>query len=40
MYDLYFNRIFMDPMLKGEYPKELIDDLKKHGHVLTILKKN
>lgn len=31
MYDLYFNRIFMDPMLKGEYPQELIDDLKKHG---------
>lgn len=31
MYDLYFNRVFMDPMLKGEYPQDLIDDLKKHN---------
>lgn len=30
MYDLYFNRVFMDPHLKGEFPKELIEDLKRH----------
>lgn len=25
MYDLFFNRIFFDPMVKGKYPKELIE---------------
>lgn len=31
MYDLYFNRIFMDPMIKGEYPNELIEGLKNNN---------
>lgn len=30
MYDLYFNRVYMDPHLKGKFPEELLIDLKKH----------
>lgn len=30
MYDLFFNRVFLDPSIKGEYPEELLDVLKKH----------
>lgn len=31
MYDLFYNRVFLDPVIKGEYPKELLDVLKKHN---------
>ncbi|WP_026702638.1 glycoside hydrolase family 1 protein [Salibacterium aidingense] len=30
IYDLFFNRVFLDPSIKGEYPEELLDLLKKH----------
>jgi 6-phospho-beta-glucosidase len=47
MYDLYFNRIYMDPHLKGEFPEELMKDLKKHDCIfdyteeeLEIIKNN
>lgn len=30
MYDLFFNRIFLDPSIKGEYPQELFDLMSKH----------
>ncbi|MBA4493975.1 glycoside hydrolase family 1 protein [Paenactinomyces guangxiensis] len=30
MYDLFFNRIFLDPSIKGEYPKELFEVMEKH----------
>jgi len=30
MYDLFFNRVFLDPSIKGEYPNELFDVMKKH----------
>lgn len=29
--DLFFNRSFLDPSVKGYYPKELVDILKKDG---------
>lgn len=45
--DLFFNRCFLDPSIKGEYPQELIDLLKEHGvlpyyeaHDLDIIKQN
>ncbi|MGL4336534.1 MAG: glycoside hydrolase family 1 protein [Turicibacter sp.] len=28
--DLFFNRSFLDPSIKGEYPQDLIDMLKEH----------
>ena len=28
--DLFFNRSFLDPVTKGEYPRELVDLLKSH----------
>ncbi|MPM87928.1 6-phospho-beta-glucosidase GmuD [bioreactor metagenome] len=31
MYDLLYNRIFLDPLVKGEYPDELFDVLAKHA---------
>lgn len=31
MYDLFFNRVFFDPMVKGAYPQELIDICTEHG---------
>ena len=31
MADLFFNRSFLDPMVKGEFPKDLIEVLKIHG---------
>lgn len=31
VYDLFFNRVFMDPMLKGEYPEELLQILAEEG---------
>lgn len=31
MYDLLYNRIFLDPLVKGEYPEELFSLLEKHG---------
>ncbi len=31
MYDLFFNRIYLDPLVKGSYPEELFPLLKKHG---------
>lgn len=31
MYDLFFNRIFLDPCVKGELPPELLEVLEKHG---------
>lgn len=30
IYDLFFNRIFLDPSIKGEYPPELISLMEKH----------
>lgn len=30
IYDLLFNRTFLDPAIKGEYPQELFDLLDKH----------
>lgn len=30
LYDLYYNRVYLDPCLKGEFPKELIEDLEKN----------
>ncbi|WP_422449020.1 glycoside hydrolase family 1 protein [Thermoanaerobacterium sp. DL9XJH110] len=30
MYDLFFNRIFLDPCIKGEFPPELFNLLQKH----------
>ena len=29
--DLFFNRSFLDPAVKGEYPEELIKIIKKEG---------
>lgn len=47
MYDLFFNRVFLDPSIKGEYPKELFDVMKKHAitfgyteEELTLIKEN
>ncbi|MEE8731590.1 MAG: glycoside hydrolase family 1 protein [Rahnella inusitata] len=31
LYDLFYNRVFLDPMIKGEYPQELLELLEKHG---------
>lgn len=31
MYDLFFNRVFFDPMIKGVYPEELIRLCKKYS---------
>ncbi|WP_086349230.1 glycoside hydrolase family 1 protein [Candidatus Enterococcus clewellii] len=30
MYDLFFNKVFFDPMILGEYPKELLDLCHTH----------
>ncbi|MGY4688654.1 glycoside hydrolase family 1 protein [Salibacterium sp. K-3] len=30
IYDLFFNRVFLDPSIKGEYPEELYELMKKH----------
>lgn len=30
-YDLFYNRVFLDPMVKGHYPAELLGLLEKHG---------
>ena len=30
MYDLFYNRVFLDPSIKGEYPEELMELLEKH----------
>lgn len=30
IYDLFFNRIFLDPSIKGEYPQELFDLMAQH----------
>ncbi|WP_226101810.1 glycoside hydrolase family 1 protein [Dickeya oryzae] len=30
LYDLFYNRVFLDPALKGEYPAELLALLEKH----------
>lgn len=31
IYDLFYNRVFLDPAIKGEYPAELLALLEKHG---------
>ncbi|WP_067839634.1 glycoside hydrolase family 1 protein [Amphibacillus sediminis] len=31
--DLFFNRSFLDPAVKGEYPEDLIELLEEHGHL-------
>lgn len=31
MYDLFFNRVFLDPAIKGVYPEELLELNQKHG---------
>ncbi|KAF2423223.1 6-phospho-beta-glucosidase GmuD [Bacillus subtilis] len=45
--DAFFNRSFLDPSVKGEFPKELVDILKNEGFMpdytsedLDIIKKN
>ncbi|MFP7331146.1 6-phospho-beta-glucosidase GmuD [Bacillus subtilis] len=45
--DAFFNRSFLDPSVKGEFPKELVDILKHEGFMpdynaedLAIIKKN
>ncbi|EIC84277.1 glycoside hydrolase family 1 protein [Serratia sp. M24T3] len=30
LYDLFYNRVFLDPLIKGAYPQELLDLLAKH----------
>ncbi|MEC2198981.1 6-phospho-beta-glucosidase GmuD [Bacillus subtilis] len=47
MADAFFNRSFLDPSVKGEFPKELVDILKHEGFMpdynaedLDIIKKN
>ncbi|MCC3356873.1 glycoside hydrolase family 1 protein [Bacillus sp. REN16] len=30
IYDLFFNRVFLDPAIKGEYPQELFELMEKH----------
>lgn len=30
IYDLFFNRTFLDPAIKGEYPQELFELMEKH----------
>lgn len=30
VYDLFYNRVFLDPLIKGEYPQELFDLMGKH----------
>ncbi|SEO14710.1 aryl-phospho-beta-glucosidase [Amphibacillus marinus] len=35
--NLFFNRSFLDPAVKGEYPAELIELLKEYGHLPTTL---
>lgn len=31
--DLFFNRSFLDPAVKGEYPQDLVDLLREHGYL-------
>lgn len=31
--DLFFNRSFLDPAVKGEYPEDMISLLEEHGHL-------
>lgn len=31
--DLFFNRSFLDPVCKGEFPKELVEILRQHGQL-------
>lgn len=47
MYDLFFNRTFLDPCIKGVYPEELFELLEKHQvsvdireDELTLISKN
>lgn len=47
MYDLFYNRIFMDPLVNGEYPEELFTVMEKHDitfehtpEELSIIKEN
>lgn len=34
--DLFFNRSFLDPAVRGEYPEELIEILRKHGQLPVV----
>ncbi|WP_342434438.1 glycoside hydrolase family 1 protein [Paenibacillus sp. FSL H7-0442] len=47
VYDLFYNRVFLDPLIKGEYPQELFDLMGKHDitfeattEELTVIKEN
>ncbi|ACS84568.1 glycoside hydrolase family 1 protein [Musicola paradisiaca] len=47
IYDLFYNRVFLDPAIKGEYPPELVALLEKHqvrwdytDEELTIIRNN
>lgn len=31
IYDLFYNRVFLDPLVKGEYPPQLVELLAKHN---------
>src|SRR5699024_8995449 len=30
IYDMFFNRVFLDPMIKGAFPTELLELMEKH----------
>lgn len=30
IHDLFYNRVFLDPSIKGEYPEELFELMEKH----------
>ena len=30
IHDLFYNRVFLDPAIKGEYPEELFELMEKH----------
>lgn len=47
LFDLFYNRVFLDPAVKGKYPEELLTLLKKHDILfehdeeeLTIIQEN
>ncbi|NMM65770.1 glycoside hydrolase family 1 protein [Clostridium sp. P21] len=38
--DLFFNRSFLDPAVKGEYPKELVEIIKREGLMPVVEEKD
>lgn len=37
MYDLFFNKIYMDPCIKGEFPEEYFSILKEHDCMIDVI---